>query len=140
MTFQIESKIKPLVDAINNTKICLTTSSCQGHYTKKDQKFIDRNKSDVRFHPYNGTSVVTIEHFITYLITEFYNRHSFAPINLNGYKLYLPDNNYEPDFVYIIELSPFDRHDNPSKKRKETNKAILQATDIVDEYTKTFIN
>lgn len=138
MENQIEPKIKPLVDAMNNTKICWTFSSCQGHYCDEEQEFSDRNRADVRFDLKDGVSNNDAEHFMTYLITEFTNRHGFSPVIIKGYKLYAPDDDYSTDYVYVVELSPFDRFETPTDKRNMTDKAILQATTIVNDYNNTF--
>ncbi len=131
----IEPKILPLVEAINWTKLFRTFSSCQGHYGDDEQdQYMDRNNADVRFDPLEGTTLEMTEHFITYLMTEFDKRHSFAPIILTGYKLYAPDNDYRSSFVFVIELKPFDREKKPIQKRNDTDKAILQAAAIVKEY------
>ncbi len=134
----IEPKILPLVTAINNTKICHTFSSCEGHFSSRDKDFMDRSCADVRFDPEKDVPLEKIEHFLTFLITEFNHLNSFSPIKLYAYKLYTPDDNYYPDFVFVIILEPFDRLDLPGKKRRDIDKAILSAANIVDEYSRLF--
>ncbi len=45
----IEPRILPLVLALNETNLCQTFSSCEGHFHENEQLFPDRNKADVRF-------------------------------------------------------------------------------------------
>lgn len=132
---EIEPNIKPLVDALNNLGILRTFSSCQGHYEESEQEFTDRNKADIRFHSHDNASDTDIEVFLNFLIVEFDNQHSFNPIYLHAYKLYTPNETGDkPDFVYVVEIEPFDRFDNADKKRKDTDNAILQTTKIVKSY------
>lgn len=136
MVSPIEPKIKPLVDALNNNGICYTFSSCQGHYEDEEQEFMDRNHADVRFDLCDNISLEAVEHFLTFLITEFQNRHSCTPISLTAHKLYAPTEDYSLDFVYVIELTPFDRFESSKTKREITDIAILQTTQIVNDYKK----
>ncbi len=136
---EIEPKIKPLVQSLNNIGILTTFSSCQGHFEPEDQELMDRNHADVRFDPKKSVSEQEIDLFLTYLMTEFNNRHSFAPVGLRAYKLFTPcfeENNIEVDAIYIIELIPFDRFDTGDEKRKYIDIAIPQAVKIVDEWKK----
>lgn len=139
----IEPKILPLVNAINNLGIVKTFSSCEGHYNKEEQRMMNRNKADVRFNALDNISLDTVEHFIVYLMTEFNFQHSFGPITLTGYKLYLPtthpEKKYEVDYTFIVKIEPFDRFDESGTKRKETDVAILQATKLVNQYKHKFL-
>jgi len=137
---KIEEKIYPLVYEISNLNLFHTFSSCQGHFEDNEQELQDKNKADVRFELLDGTSIATAEHFITYLMTEFNNKYSFTPITLFGYKLYSPDDDYEVDHIFVIELKPFDRFDNSKKKRREIDIAIINASDIVTKYKELLIN
>ncbi len=129
----IEPKILPLVEAINQLGLFKTFSSCEGHYLTNDQ-YMDRKHADVRFDPLPATSLEQTEHFLTFLITEFNNEHSFCPIMLSAHKLYSPNNEYKSDFCFVIRFDPFDLFDKPMDKRTATDKAIKQATLIVQKY------
>jgi hypothetical protein len=133
---EIEPKIKPLVDALNATGILETFSSCEGHFNEYSE-YNDKKKADVRFDTGENATEGQIEKFITFLITEFEEKHSFVPAHLSAYKLFAPnrDATLEPDFVYVIEIKPFKRSDSASEKRGYIDKAILQLTDIVNEYS-----
>jgi hypothetical protein len=45
----IEPLILPLVNAINQTGLFTTFSSCEGHFAPGEQTIDDRNRADVRF-------------------------------------------------------------------------------------------
>lgn len=131
----IEKGILPLVKAINETNLFSSFSSCEGHFGDNEQdQCMDRNKADVRFDPESSTSLGQIEHFITYLITEFNNKHGFDPIVLTGYKSYAPDDNYNSNFFFVIQLAPFDRSVSSRQKRHDTDRAVLQAAEVVRQY------
>ncbi len=134
---KIEEKIFPLVKALNDTGILHTCSSCQGHFEPREQVLQDRNMADVRFDPADNISSEKIEEFINYLFVQFNEKESFTPVLLKPHKLYIPDSeNKQADFVYVIELNPFDRFDHPNKKRTDMDNAIKALTDIVKDYTK----
>ena len=52
----IEYRILPLVNAINQTGLFRTISSCQGHFAPGEQTINDRNRADVRFERRKGVS------------------------------------------------------------------------------------
>lgn len=133
----IEPKILPLVNAINQLNIVKTFSSCEGHYEDDEQELMDRNKADVRFDPLPGIGLDKVERFITYLMTEFNKLYSFAPITLTGYKLYAPNDEYECDFTFVIELKPFDRFNSPLQNRKDTDKAIKGVIELVKKHNES---
>ena len=133
---EIESKILPLVQALNSTGLVNTFSSCEGHFDTIS-RFNDHNKADVRFDPEDNVSDYDIEKFISYIITRFSNLHSFSPVIATAHKLYAPispEENKEIDFVYVLQLIPFDHGDSPDKKRTDIDKAILDTVAIVKEY------
>lgn len=53
----------------------------------------------------------------------------YAPIN--------PDEDKEVDFVYVVELIPFDQGISPEEKRNDIDKAILDASEVVASYSRT---
>lgn len=135
--FEIEEKIKPLVDALNETGILATFSSCEGHFGLHEQELQDRNHADVRFDLLESISEPKLELFLTYLMTEFNNKHSFTPVELTAYKYYIPTMGFDElriDASYMIKIEPFDRFESPEKKRKDVDMAILQASVIVKEW------
>jgi hypothetical protein len=63
--------------------------------------------------------------------------HSFSPVIATAHKLYAPigpEENKDIDFVYVLQLIPFDQGDSPFNKRQYIDKAILAASAIVKEY------
>lgn len=133
---EIEPKILPLVKALNSTGLVSTFSSCEGHFDEMN-RFTDHSKADVRFDPEDNVSDHDIEKFISYIISRFNNLYSFSPVIATAHKLYAPiapEENEEIDFVYVLQLIPFDQGDSPDKKRRDIDKAILDASAIIKEY------
>ncbi len=133
---EIEPKILPLVQALNSTGLVSTFSSCEGHFDEIS-RFNDHNKADVRFDPEDNISDYDIEKFISYIITRFSNLHSFSPVIATAHKLYGPtgpEENKGIDFVYVLQLIPFDQGDSSINKRQYIDKAILDVSAIVKEY------
>ena len=134
---EIEPKILPLVQALNSTGLVSTFSSCEGHFDEIN-RFTNYSKADVRFDPEENVSDYDIEKFISYIVTRFSKLHSFSPVIATAHKLYAPigpEDNKEIDFVYVLQLIPFDQGDTPDKKRGDIDKAILDAAAIVKEYS-----
>ena len=67
----IEPKILPLVDALNATEILTTFSSCQGHYSARDQNWLDRNFAEVRFRKRPEASEGKMETFLCHIVSRF---------------------------------------------------------------------
>ncbi len=137
--YDIEPKILPLIQALNSTGLVSTFSNCEGHFDTIS-RFNDHNKADVRFDPEDNVSDYDIEKFISYIITRFGNLHSFSPVIATAHKLYAPiglEENKEIDFVYVLQLIPFDQGDSPDKKRSDIDKAILNAAVIIKDYHPT---
>ncbi|MFD2574097.1 hypothetical protein ACFSUS_25905 [Spirosoma soli] len=133
---ELEPKIRPLVEALNATKIVCTFSSCQGHYAPDEQTIVDRNRAEVRFIPAESVAVATVEKLLTYILIQFKARHGLIPINVIGYKLFTPiDEAVEETFV--LELRPFNRFDPPDRKRSDTDRAIEQVVHILDQLART---
>ena len=125
----IEPNILPLVNAINDTKLFKTFSSCEGHFLEKEQTIDDRNFADVRFELLSGVSLKRTEKFIHDLIQEFGNGVVLSYIN--AYKLYTPKMPRQKGYVFVIEIHPLNRFDTGIKKRKETNMGIRRTTKII---------
>lgn len=134
---EIEPRILPLVQALNGTGLVHTFSSCEGHFDSID-RFYNRHHADVRFDPADGLSDYDIERFISFIITRFTRLHSFSPVTLTAHKLYAPvnpDEEKEIDFVYVVELRPFDQGTSPEEKRYNIDNAILDASEVVASYS-----
>ena len=127
----IESGIRPLVDALNATGIVQTFSSCEGHYTADEQTFVDRNQAYVRFIPLPGVPAGQVETLISYVLTRFKARHGLVPVNLTGYKLYTPVDDETTEETFVLELRPFNRFDSPDRKRADTDRAVTQVVAVL---------
>lgn len=122
----IEPEIRPLVDALNQTGLVRTFSSCQGHFGPDEQTLVDRNHAEVRFVPADGVPAASVEKQLARLLTQFKRRHGILPVTLRGYKLYTPIDDEEVEETFVLELRPFNRFDSPGRKRADVNRAIGQ--------------
>lgn len=123
---EIESRIRPLVDALNATGLVRTFSSCEGHYDAGQQTLVDRNRADVRFVPASGGSAARVEQLLTFILTRFKRAHGLIPVQVIGYKLYTPVEDDAVEETFVLELRPFNRFDPPARKRSDTDRAIAQ--------------
>lgn len=126
----IEPGILPLVDALNQTGLAQTFSSCNGHFAPDEQQLRDRNHAEVRFLPAPGITTEQVEDAMGGWLTQFKARHGIFPVQLVGYKLLTPvDEILETTFV--LELRPFNRFDTPVTKRSDIDRAIIQCRDAI---------
>ncbi|HEY4065178.1 MAG TPA: hypothetical protein VGM30_24930 [Puia sp.] len=125
----IEPKIKPLVDALMQTKLLKTFSSCQGHYRGTDQLQQDRNFADVRFWKLPKASEKELQAILVYVVSEFWPQKT--DMTMEAFKKYIPSAAVNDDPIYLITLTPLDRFDHPHKKRKDTDNGIKLATELV---------
>jgi hypothetical protein len=131
----IEPSILPLVNAINQTGLFTTFSSCEGHYRTGEQTIDDRNRADVRFERKKGISQKSANAFLYFLV----NLYPLGLIRagLSVYKIYTP---FHPlntaDYVYVIQIEPYDRFDTPEHKRAETEEGIDMLLGIITKYQK----
>ena len=141
----IESGIRPLVDALNATGIVQTFSSCEGHYTadrtdgdaafRLEQTLVDRNLAYVRFVPARDVSAEQVETALGQWLATYKKKHGLLPVRMIGYKLFTPIDD-EIDVTFVIELHPFNRFDSPDQKRADTNRAVEQTVRILDGHVR----
>lgn len=126
-----EPKIRPLVEALNQTGLVQTFSSCEGHYEPEEQRFQDRNLAYVKFVPATGASAnEPVERWLGALLVQFKVWHGYMPMHLIGYKSFTPtDDVIEVSFT--LELKPFNRFDSPAVKRADTDRAIEQVVRLI---------
>jgi hypothetical protein len=129
----IEYRILPLVNAINQTRLFRTISSCQGHFAPGEQTIDDRNRADVRFERKKGVSEKSANAFLYFLVNQY--PHGLIRAGLSVYKIYTP---FHPlntaDYVYVIQIAPYDRFDTPQHKRAETDEGIDMLLSIITKY------
>ena len=129
----IEYRILPLVNAINQTGLFRTISSCQGHFAPGEQTINDRNRADVRFERRKGVSEKRANGFLYFLVNQY--PLGLIRAGLSVYKIYTP---FHPlntaDYVYVIQIAPFDRYDTPEHKRAETDEGIDMLLGIITKY------
>jgi len=131
----IEYRILPLVNAINQTGMFRTISSCQGHFAPGEQTIDDRNRADVRFERRKGISEKRANDFLYFLVNQY--PLGLIRAGLSVYKIYTP---FHPlntaDYVYVIQIAPYDRFDTPEHKRAETDEGIDMLLSIIHKYQK----
>ena len=129
----IEPRILPLVTAINQTGLFTTFSSCEGHFEPNQQTINDRNRADVRFERRKGVSEKRANGFLYFLVNQY--PLGLIRAGLSVYKIYTP---FHPlntaDYVYVIQIAPFDRFDTPQHKRAETDEGIDMLLSIITKY------
>jgi hypothetical protein len=123
---ELEPKIRPLVEILNQTGLVRTFSSCEGHFNPAEQTIVDRNRAEIRFVPADTISAEAVEKFLADLLIRFKSQHGLIPVHLLGYKLYTPLNEQEVEETFVLELRPFNRFDPPDRKRADTDHAIEQ--------------
>ena len=122
----IEPKIRPLVDALNRPGLVRTFSSCEGHFGPEEQTLVDRNHAEVRFVPAKGVSVAEVEKLLAYVLPRFKSRHGILPVIVTAYKLYTPIDDEAVEETFVLEMRPFNRFDQPDRKRADIDRAIEQ--------------
>ena len=130
----IEPNIRPLVDALNQTGLVRTFSSCEGHFSPTEQTLVDRNHAEVRFIPIDSVSPDRVKQFLAYLLTRFKVRHGLIPVHLTAYQLYTPIDEDTVEETFVLELRPFNRFDSPDQKRADINRAIQHVIQLVNFY------
>ena len=135
MRIDIEPGILPLVEALNNTGLVRTFSSCEGHFAPHEQTLRDRNHAEVRFVPADGVAVAAVEAWLGGVLSRFKIRHGLMPVTVVGYKLFTPVGEDEIDETFVLELRPFNRFDTPATNRRDIEYAVSQLTEIVKANT-----
>jgi len=129
----IEPSILPLVNAINQTGLFTTFSSCEGHFSPGEQTIDDRNSADVRFERKKGVSEKSANAFLYFLVNHY--PLGLIRAGLSVYKIYTP---FHPlntaDYVYVIQIAAYDRFDTPEHKRAETDEGIDMLLGIITKY------
>jgi len=133
----IEPRILPLVNAINQTGLFTTFSSCEGHFSPGEQTTQDRNSADVRFERKKGVSEKSANAFLYFLVNQY--PIGLIRAGLSVYKIYTP---FHPlnsaDYVYVIQIAPYDRFDTSQHKRAETDEGIDKLLSIITKYRVNF--
>ena len=130
----IEPKILPLVDALNETGLVRTFSSCEGHFSPAEQTLVDRNWAYVRFIPGDNVTKEAVERLLAYLLIRFKSGYGLLPITLTAYKQYTPIDEETVDETYVLDLRPFNRFDSPDHKRADTDRTIEQVIQLLTHY------
>lgn len=129
----IEPKIRPLVDALNQTGLVRTFSSCEGHFFPDEQTLVDRNRAEVRFIPAEGISTEQTEQLVASIVRRFKAQHGLIPTTATGYKLFTPLDDETVEESFVLELRPFNRFDPPDRKRADVDRAIAQVAAVIGQ-------
>lgn len=129
----IEPRILPLVNAINQTGLFITFSSCEGHFRPDEQTIDDRNHADVRFERKKAISEKKANAFLYFLVNQY--PLGLIRAGLSVFKIYTPLHPLNTaNYVYVIQITPFDRFDTPEHKRAETDEGIKMLLNIIHQY------
>jgi hypothetical protein len=139
----IEPLIRPLVDALNDTGLMETFSSCQGHFGEDHDpdNINDRTKANVRAYFLPDVPEDKVEHLICWVLSDHMDDPVKWDARLTVAKEYIADPRengvLQPlDAILVFELSPFDRTVSDPTKRNVVNKLIERTTASVREYIK----
>jgi len=139
----IEPLILPLVNAINDTGLVTTFSSCQAHYGKPQEPgdFSDRTKADVRAYFLPNVPERDVESLILWVLSDHMDDPTQWEAHLTVVKHYIADPRengvLQPlDAILVFELWPFDPTESDAIKRRVVNKLIQRTTASVREYIK----
>ena len=128
----IEPRIRPLTDALNQTGLLRTFSSCEGHFDPHEQTLVDRNHAYVQFVPASGISPKGIETWLGSLLIRFKEKHGLLPVAVLGYKRYTPVEGAIEE-TFVLALRPFNRFDSPAQKRADVDRAIEQVRKLLGD-------
>ncbi|GAB4015886.1 hypothetical protein [Spirosoma koreense] len=128
---ELEPNIRPLVEALNQTGVVRTFSSCEGHFRPEEQTLVDRNRAEVRFVPADTATLTDVEKLLADVLSRFKVQYGLIPVNLIGYKLYTPIDEELIEETFVLELRPFNRFDPPDRKRADVDRAIGQVTSLI---------
>lgn len=127
----IELPIWPLVEALTQTGLVQTFSSCAGHFAPEEQQLRDRNHAEVRFIPAANVPGAQLEAALGQWLARFKARHGLMPVTAVGYKLFTPLDAETVEQTFVLELRPFNRFDQPATKRADIDRAIGQLVGVV---------
>lgn len=131
---EIEPKILPLVDALNTTGMLQTFSSCAGHFSDARH---GRHIADVRFYANEDTPNEKIEHFLTRIVTDFNDLHSFSPVTIFASKNFTPFARLEREFTVEPTSQGWGRQNTGGRHLVDQSerKRSKEQLDILDEYS-----
>lgn len=128
---EIEPRIRPLSDALNQTGLLRTFSSCEGHFDPHEQTLTDRNHAYVQFVPADGIPHETVETWLGNLLIRVKEKHGLLPVTVVAHKRYTPVEDAIEE-TFVLELRPFNRFDPPAQKRADIDRAIEQVRVLTD--------
>ncbi|HEY4065177.1 MAG TPA: hypothetical protein VGM30_24925 [Puia sp.] len=130
-------KVRPLaqlVQALNDTNLVDTFSSCQGNLEGYDQQEMDQTIVDIRFYGSKMVSDNDIQTLMEFIITKAmtYDLEVFV----DAYKKYKPHQHILHSPIYVLKIRPCNSFDDSLKKRKDIDAGVKAVTEIVQLATK----
>lgn len=129
----IEKKIKPLVEILNEVPYIRTTSNCEGHFDSDEHL---RHSANVIFEV-EASYEKEIEN-LAYRIMEITEPNWFNR-SVEFYKRFFKSpSNPSLDINWVIEIQPIDGKTPPSEKRSYADEAIAKITLAVKKYLQDY--
>lgn len=127
---EIEERIKPLTEILNEVGFISTFSSCEGHYDSKD---VNRHQASVQFH-INGGNEKNFKDIATLILSQTVPHWHETSVEIYKRFYVLPDET-ELKTDYSINIRPFPKRGMRSKeKRRCTDEAITRIISAVRSY------
>ena len=130
----IEPGIRALVDAVNETGLVQTFTSCEGHYGVRAPPgdFTDRERACVRFFLGDDTSEDDLQHFFGKVLAD-YERHEVAEASFCIGKRFESglDGSDSTEAYYEFQVRPRNRNASDAEKRRITDHALAVITACV---------
>jgi hypothetical protein len=138
----IEPGIRPLVDALNETGLLETFSSCEGHFGEENSTgdFSDRTKAEVRAYVRNGVAEGDVEQLVLHVLSDHMDGNLKWEASLHVWKEYIADprddNLTQPlDSFFVFTICPFDPQGSDTLKRHVVDKLITATAASVRQHT-----
>lgn len=130
----IEPGIRSLVDAINESGLVQTFTSCEGHYGYRPPPgdFTDRERANVGFFLRDGASEADLQHLFGQVLAD-YERHEVKEATFCIGKRYAAGlaGSDTPEVFYELQVRPRDRNATDAEKRRVTDRALAAITAAV---------
>lgn len=143
----IEPRIRPLVDALNETHLIETFSSCQGHFgePQSPDDFTDRTKAHVRAYFLPEVPEGDVEDLILRILSDYMDDSTKWEAHLTISKQYIADPRENGvsqalDAILVVELWPFNPNTSALEKRRAVDRLIEETTVSVRAYGKARAN
>lgn len=142
MKNEIEPRIRCLVDALNETGLLQTFSSCQGHFGEEHDPddLTDRTKAEVRADLRRSVLEPDVEDLVLHVLSDHMDGGRKWEATLTIWKQYVADPReagaVQPlESFFVFDLRPFDPGVSDEEKRRVVDKLIAETTASVRQHT-----